>query len=120
MTAPAAQWQLDRLSTSARDAAETASLGAGVSLSAWLTKVIGNACAAEGVTLPPEPPRIIELMREIRGRIAAPPPSPPPIPEPSLALISHDRPQVQAAPVTAQRSAAPPASHPALAEATML
>jgi len=33
MTAPAAQWQLKRLSTAAREAAEIASLGAGVSLS---------------------------------------------------------------------------------------
>jgi len=42
MTAPAAQWQLDRLSPIAREAAETAAVGAGISLSSWLTKLISE------------------------------------------------------------------------------
>jgi len=49
MMSSAANWQLDRLSASAREAAEIASLGAGLSLSAWLTRMIGETCAAEGV-----------------------------------------------------------------------
>ena len=65
MTAPAAQWQLDRLSTSAREAAEIASLGAGVSLSSWLTKLISVTCSAEGVASLAEAPKILEFTREI-------------------------------------------------------
>jgi len=51
MTSSVASWRLDRLSASAREAAELASIGAGVTLSAWLTRVINDACAAEGVSL---------------------------------------------------------------------
>lgn len=50
MTSPAASWQLERLSANARETAEAASVGAGLSLSAWLTRVIVETCAAEGVT----------------------------------------------------------------------
>ena len=83
MTAPAAQWQLDRLSTSAREAAEIASLGAGVSLSSWLTKLISETCSAEGVASPAEPPKILEFTREIRDRVPSTPriqPAPTPMP----------------------------------------
>jgi ParB family transcriptional regulator, chromosome partitioning protein len=73
MTAPAAQWQLDRLSTSAREAAEIASLGAGLSLSSWLARLIGETCAAEGVAPPNEPPKILEFTREIRDRVPSTP-----------------------------------------------
>jgi ParB/RepB/Spo0J family partition protein len=73
MTAPAAQWQLDRLSTSARDAAEIASLGVGLSLSSWLTTLIGETCSAEGVAPPAEPPKILEFTREIRDRVPSTP-----------------------------------------------
>jgi ParB family chromosome partitioning protein len=89
MTAPAAQWQLDRLSADAREAAETAALEVGVSLSSWLTKSIDEACAAEGVTPPAAPPKILEFTRGIRDRIpatprlqAAPPVATAPAPEP--------------------------------------
>ena len=61
MMSSAANWQLDRLSAGAREAAEIASLGAGLSLSAWLTRMIGETCAAEGVAPPSEPPKILEF-----------------------------------------------------------
>ncbi|HWE74750.1 MAG TPA: ParB/RepB/Spo0J family partition protein [Stellaceae bacterium] len=83
MTSPAAQWQLDRLSTSAREAAEIASLGAGVSLSSWLTKLISETCSAEGVASPAEPPKILEFTREIHDPIPSTPriePAPTPTP----------------------------------------
>jgi len=83
MTSPAAQWQLDRLSTSAREAAEIASLGAGVSLSSWLTKLVSETCSAEGVASPAEPPKILEFTREIRDRVPSTPriqPAPTPMP----------------------------------------
>jgi ParB/RepB/Spo0J family partition protein len=83
MTAPAAPWQLDRLSTSAREAAEIASLGAGVSLSSWLTKLISETCSAEGVATPAEPPKILEFTRELRDRVPSTPrlqPAPMPMP----------------------------------------
>jgi ParB family transcriptional regulator, chromosome partitioning protein len=83
MTSPAAQWQLDRLSTSAREAAEIASLGAGVSLSSWLTKLVSETCSAEGVASPAEPPKILEFTREIRDRVPSTPriqPAPTPLP----------------------------------------
>ncbi len=83
MTASAAQWQLDRLSTSAREAAEIASLGAGISLSSWLTRLIGETCAAEGVAPPSEPPKILEFTREIRDRVPSTPR--PPMMEPAPA-----------------------------------
>src|SRR6185312_2441575 len=73
MTAPAAQWQLDRLSTNAREAAEIASLGAGVSLSSWLTKLISETCSAEGVAPPAEPPKVLEFTRELRDRVPSTP-----------------------------------------------
>src|SRR6185437_4402400 len=97
MTAAAAQWQLDRLSTSARDAAEIASLGAGISLSAWLTKLIGDTCAADGVALPPEPSTIVEFTREIRDRTPAP--VQPAILQPSIAPVGDDGPQTRHAPM---------------------
>ncbi|HEY3919130.1 MAG TPA: ParB/RepB/Spo0J family partition protein [Stellaceae bacterium] len=71
MNAPAAAWQLDRLSTSAREAAETASHDAGLPLSSWLTQVIDEACAAEGISLPEEPAKILEFTRELRERAPA-------------------------------------------------
>jgi ParB/RepB/Spo0J family partition protein len=73
MTLPAADWRLDRLSASARETAEHASLAAGLSLSAWLTRVITEATTAEQ---PAEQPAeaatplrrtsstIVEFMRE--------------------------------------------------------
>jgi len=50
MTASVAQWRLDTLSASARATAEIASLGAGLSLSAWLGRLIAETCALEGVS----------------------------------------------------------------------
>lgn len=49
MTSSTANWRFERLSANAREAAELASLGAGLSLSAWLTRLIEETCAAEGV-----------------------------------------------------------------------
>src|SRR6185437_14636964 len=71
MTATAAPWQLDRLSASARDAAETAAHEAGLSLSSWLTRLIGETAAAEGIRPPEESPKILEFTREIRDRAPA-------------------------------------------------
>lgn len=95
MTAPVAQWQLDRLSTDAREAAEIAALDAGVSLSSWLTKSIGEACAAEGIAPPAEPPKILEFTRALRDRVPAttrlqpaPPVATAPAPEPMLAAAT--------------------------------
>lgn len=50
MTSPAADWRFDRLSASTRDTAERASLGAGLSLSAWLSRLINETYVAEGAT----------------------------------------------------------------------
>lgn len=115
MTAPAAQWQLDRLSTNAREAAEIASLGAGVSLSAWLTRLIGETCTAEGVAPPSEPPKILEFTREIRDRVPSTParaPAPPPVP--ANAATPH-RAMEPAPVVTVQQAPAPqPAPLPPL------
>jgi len=47
MTSSAAKWRLDTLSASARATAEIASLGAGMSLSGWLTRLITETCARE-------------------------------------------------------------------------
>ncbi len=92
MTAPAAQWQLDRLSTSAREAAEIASLGAGVSLSSWLAKLIGETCAAEGVAPPAEPPKILEFTRELRDRVPSTPRLQPVIAQPSSPPVAANTP----------------------------
>ena len=98
MTAPAAQWQLDRLSTSAREAAEIASLGAGVSLSSWLTKLIIETGSAEGVATPAEPPKILEFTRELRDRVPSTPriqPAPPPFPANAPMPANTSMPPVQ-------------------------
>lgn len=50
MTQSAVPWRLDRLSPGAREAAEIASLGAGLSLSHWLARLIEETCADEGLT----------------------------------------------------------------------
>src|SRR5579862_35598 len=63
MTSSVASWRLDRLSASAREAAELASIGAGITLSAWLTRIINDACAAEGVTLR-ENATVVEFARK--------------------------------------------------------
>lgn len=100
MTAPAAQWQLDRLSTSAREAAEIASLGAGVSLSSWLTKLISETCSAEGVAPPAEPPKILEFTRELRDRVPSTPriqPAPTPMPA-NISLPPLQQPMQPSAP----------------------
>ncbi len=100
MTAPAAPWQLDRLSTSAREAAEIASLGAGVSLSSWLTKLISETCSAEGVATPAEPPKILEFTREIRDRVPSTPRiQPAPMPMPANTLLPPVQPMQPAAPM---------------------
>lgn len=49
MTSSAPVWRFDGMSASAREAAEVAALGAGLSLSAWLTSLINDTCAAEAV-----------------------------------------------------------------------
>lgn len=97
MTASAASWQLDRLSANAREAAEIASLGVGLSLSAWLTRLIGETCDAEGLAPANEPPKILEFTREIRERPAPVPAKPPSIPS-------------EAAPPAPQASPPPPAA----------
>lgn len=114
MTAPAAQWQLDRLSTSAREAAEIASLGAGISLSAWLSRLIGETCAAEGVAPPSEAPKILEFTREIRDRVPSTPrpafitpPAQAAVPPNPLPSAPPSAPAVEQAPV------APPQPQPA-------
>lgn len=95
MTAAAAQWQLDRLSTSARDAAESAALGAGISLSAWLTELIDKTCSIEGIAAEGEPLKIIEFTRE--ARLPSPYLEPTPVPAPTLSVvpIGAYRPQPQ-------------------------
>jgi ParB family chromosome partitioning protein len=120
MTAPAAQWQLDRLSTNAREAAEIASLGAGVSLSSWLTRLIGETCSAEGVAPPSEPPKILEFTREIRDRVPSTPtrtsfatPTPTPPAPPSA-------PVMEPAPVAPQPFALQPATPPQPAPQPMI
>jgi ParB family transcriptional regulator, chromosome partitioning protein len=120
MTAPAAPWQLDRLST--REAAEIASLGSGLSLSSWLTRLIGDTCSAEGVAPPSEAPKILEFTREIRDRATPPraanapmavPPAPvlqaAPEPQPVMAPVP---PTVFHSPLTAPAPVAPPQSQP--------
>jgi ParB family transcriptional regulator, chromosome partitioning protein len=124
MTSPAAQWQLDRLSTSAREAAEIASLGAGVSLSSWLTKLISETCSAEGVASSAEPPKILEFTREIRDRVPSTPriqPAPTPMPantslppmQPTAPVMQPSAPMVEPAaasfqPAIPQQPAAAP------------
>src|SRR5215469_11016398 len=66
MTVPAAPWQLDRLSTAARDAAVKASVGAGISLSSWLARLISDTCSAEGAA---EPSKILGFRRDSRDRM---------------------------------------------------
>ncbi len=119
MTSPAAQWQLDRLSTSAREAAEIASLGAGVSLSSWLTKLISETCSAEGVGSPAEPPKILEFTREIRDRVPSTPriqPAPTPMPA-NTSLPPLQSPMQPIAPVMQPSAPQPitPAIEPAAA-----
>ncbi|HKT17644.1 MAG TPA: ParB/RepB/Spo0J family partition protein [Stellaceae bacterium] len=53
MTSSAANWRLDTLSASARATAEIAALGAGMSLSAWLTRLITETCARDAAELEP-------------------------------------------------------------------
>ncbi len=48
-------WQLDRVSAIARDAAESAAQSAGLPLSQWLSRMIVETAAAEGVMLAPDP-----------------------------------------------------------------
>lgn len=64
MTSLAANWRLARLSPTARETAEIASLSAGLSLSAWLSQVISEACTAEGVTLRVDAPTVIAFTPE--------------------------------------------------------
>jgi ParB family chromosome partitioning protein len=47
MSSSATHWRLDGLSASARATAEIASLGAGLSLSVWLTRLIADTCTRE-------------------------------------------------------------------------
>jgi ParB/RepB/Spo0J family partition protein len=115
MIAPAAQWQLDRLSTNAREAAEIASLGGGVSLSSWLTRLIGETCAAEGVAPPSEPPKILEFTREIRDRAPSTPPRSPAAPIPANSFTPSamqpapaNAPAIDPAPVAPPQPAAAP------------
>jgi ParB family chromosome partitioning protein len=50
MSSSAAFWRLDRMSAGVREAAELASVGAGMPLSAWLTRLINDTAVAEGVS----------------------------------------------------------------------
>ncbi len=74
MTSPVAPWRLDRLSDSAREAAELAAIGAGMTLSAWLTRLINDACATEGVAphenAPVETSTVVEFARKNPGGAA--------------------------------------------------
>ncbi len=101
MSSSAANWQLDRLSANAREAAEIASLGAGMSLSAWLARLIGDSCAAEGVAPTIEPPKILEFTREPRDRAPA-------APRPFITAPVPPAPQAVAPPPIAPQSVAPP------------
>ena len=74
MTSTAAPWRLERLSATARETAEIASLGAGLSLSAWLAQVIGETCAAEGITAHAETPTVIAFAPERSREPDAPSP----------------------------------------------
>lgn len=136
MTSAAAPWKLDRLSTSAREAAGAAARGAGVSLSTWLTELITETCSAEGVASEAEPLKLLEFPRAPR----APSPRLQPVPMPtapafSIVPISAYRPQplppisLQSAPaeppLQPEPSTAPPpvavsADPPLAADATML
>ncbi len=57
MAPPSVAWRFDRLPADVREAAEIASLRAGLSLSAWLTRLINETCIAEKVAglTPPAP-----------------------------------------------------------------
>ena len=86
MTSPAAPWRLERLSATARETAEIASLGAGLSLSAWLAQVIGETCTAEGITTQVEAPTVIAFAPE-RSREPDIPNSPRPAPMIAAAVV---------------------------------
>jgi ParB/RepB/Spo0J family partition protein len=136
MTVSAAVWQLDRLSTSAREAAEIASLGTGVSLSVWLTRLIGEACTAEGVAPLAEPPKILEFTRDLPNRVRMPivAPIPANIPTPaSVTLLApatsvavpagayHPQPPIPQPPAAPQpATAALPVPQPVPVGATMV
>jgi ParB family transcriptional regulator, chromosome partitioning protein len=70
MTPSAAPWRLDRLPAAAREAAELASTGAGLTLSAWLTRLIHDTAAAEGVTW--RDTTVVEFARKTASASAAP------------------------------------------------
>lgn len=74
MTSSAAPWRLDRLPAAAREAAELASAGAGLSLAAWLTRLIHDTAAAEGVTW--RDTTVIEFARKNATATAAIPATP--------------------------------------------
>lgn len=82
MTLSAAPWRLDRLSAGAREAAEIASLGAGLSLSLWLTRLIEETSAVEGLAPRPNASQPLTLkplpaVPRSDPAPAASPPSPP-------------------------------------------
>jgi ParB family transcriptional regulator, chromosome partitioning protein len=89
MTSSTADWRLERLSKGAREAAEIASLGAGLSLSVWLARLIEETCAGEGIARPsavptgfdfaPEKPRTQAAMAPVPEVAEAPTSAPPPL-----------------------------------------
>ncbi len=85
MTSSTAEWRFERLSKSAREAAEIASLGAGLSLSAWLARLIEETCASEGVARPSAAPTGLDFAPEKTRTQAATLPAPPPADAATLA-----------------------------------
>ncbi len=86
MSSAAANWRLGRLSASARETAEIASLSAGLSLSAWLARVIDDACTTEGVVPQDDATIVVEFASETSH---APESAalPRPAPAPALAAV---------------------------------
>jgi ParB family transcriptional regulator, chromosome partitioning protein len=81
MTSSTADWRLERLSKGAREAAEIASLGAGLSLSAWLARLIAETCAREGIERPRVAPADRDFVPEKPRAQAAIAPAPPVVAE---------------------------------------
>jgi len=112
MTLSAAPWRLDRLSAGAREAAEIASLGAGLSLSLWLTRLIEETCALEGLAPRSNGSQPLTL----KPLPAVPPPDPVPAALPASALPAD----AVAAPSAAASDDAAQLTLPLDADTTML
>src|SRR5579862_1008334 len=105
MTSSPANWRLERLSAAARETAEIASLSAGLSLSAWLTKVIGETSAAEGVTPRNDAATVLEFAPEKNRSADDEPAAPRPI-QTASAVVEPLAPRQPANPGAAMLSVA--------------